>query len=90
LVGSNRRASLLTGLNINLVIISTYIFAGIVGALAGLVLAGNVGSAQIGMAKDYTLLSIAAVVIGGTKLSGGSGTYFGTALGSVVLVILYS
>lgn len=90
LVGSNRRASLLTGLSVGRMIITTYVLAGILGALSGLVLVANVGSAQLQMASDYTLLTIAAVVIGGTKLSGGAGGFAGSALGAVLITVLNS
>lgn len=90
LVGTNRRASLLTGLNVGRMIITTYVLAGILGTLSGLVLVANVGSAQLQMASDYTLLTIAAVVIGGTKLSGGAGGFAGSALGAVLITVLNS
>jgi ribose transport system permease protein len=61
-----------------------------IAGLAGLALVGYAGKAQMQMARDYTLLSVAAVVIGGTKLSGGKGNYIGGALGALVLVLLTS
>ena len=59
-------------------------------ALAGFALVGYVGSAQLYMADEYTMLSVAAVVIGGTKLSGGKGGVVGGALGAMVLFLLTS
>jgi ribose transport system permease protein len=88
--GSNRRAAEICGIHVNLVVVMTYVISGIVGILAGLVLVGYTGSAQLEMASDYTLLSVAAVVIGGTKLKGGEGSLVGGALGSIVLVMLTS
>ena len=55
---------------------------------AGLMLVGYAVTAQMNMDSSYILLSIAAVVIGGTKLTGGKGTFIGGALGSLVLVLI--
>ncbi|WP_246026075.1 ABC transporter permease [Peribacillus cavernae] len=90
LVGSNRMAAIISGISVNKTVLLTYVIASVAGTLGGLVLLGYVGSAQLEMGKDYALLSIAAVVIGGTSLTGGQGTYLGSALGSVVLVLLTS
>lgn len=90
LTGSNRRAARLCGINVNFVVVGTYMLVGLIGMVAGLVLVGYAGSAQMEMANDYTLLSIAAAVIGGTKLTGGEGTLVGGIFGSLVLVILTS
>ncbi|TCS77746.1 monosaccharide ABC transporter membrane protein (CUT2 family) [Muricomes intestini] len=88
LAGNNRNAANLCGINSRLVIILAYIFGGAVAGLAGLMLVGYAGTAQMNMANSYTMLSIAAVVIGGTKLTGGKGTFVGGALGSLVLILI--
>ena len=90
MVGSNRNAARLAGLKVNIVVIVAYILSAIMAGLAGLMLVGYVGSAQLSMAEEYTLLSVAAVVIGGTKLSGGKGGLVGGALGAMVLFLLTS
>lgn len=90
MVGSNRRAAILSGVNINFIIIMTYVIAGITSALSGFVLLGMVGSATITIGDGYTLLTIAAVVIGGTQLSGGKGSFLGTVLGSILMMVLSS
>ncbi|MBH8605482.1 ABC transporter permease [Thermoactinomyces sp. CICC 10522] len=90
LVGSNRNAAILSGIQVNRTVILTYMISGIISALAGLILVGYTGNAQLQMASDYTLLSIAAVVIGGTKLVGGEGTLIGSAFGAIVLTMLTS
>ncbi|MCL6625237.1 ABC transporter permease [Alicyclobacillus shizuokensis] len=90
LIGSNRNAALLSGISVRGTVTVTYMISGVIGALAGLILVGYTGNAQLQMASDYTLLSIAAVVIGGTKLAGGEGTLVGAALGAIVLTMLTS
>lgn len=90
LVGNNRTAAELAGISVRTVILGAYTFAGMMYSLGGLFLLSFVGTAQMQMASAYTLQSIAAVVLGGTQLTGGRGTYVGTALGALVLVTLSS
>jgi ribose transport system permease protein len=84
-VGGNERAARLSGVPITLVKISVYAITGLVSAIAGIVHAGqfNFGSANDG--TGYELTAIAAVVIGGTSLFGGSGSLIGTVAGAVML-----
>lgn len=88
LAGNNVNAANLCGINSKGVIILAYVFAGAIAGLAGLMLVGYAGTAQMDMASEYTMLSVAAVVIGGTKLTGGKGTFIGGALGSLVLILI--
>ena len=88
LTGNNRIAAEINGIKVRNIILLTYTLAGIMGAIAGIFLLSSVGTAQMQMGEPYTLLSVAAVVLGGTQLTGGKGTYIGTALGAVVLVTL--
>jgi len=90
LTGNNSNAARLSGISVRLISIAAYTFGGMMAGLAGLALVGFAGTAQMQMGRDYTLLSVAAVVIGGTKLSGGKGNYIGAALGALVLVLLTS
>lgn len=90
LTGSNRNAAKLAGINVDWVVICAYGICSVMAALAGFALVGYVGSAQLYMADEYTMLSVAAVVIGGTKLSGGKGGVVGGALGAMVLFLLTS
>lgn len=90
IVGSNRNAAKLAGLRVNTVVISAYGISLMMGGLAGLMLVGYVGSAQMNMGDEYTLLSVASVVIGGVKLTGGKGSLIGGALGAIVLFLLTS
>jgi ribose transport system permease protein len=84
-VGGNERAARLSGVPVTLVKISVYAITGLVSAIAGIVHAGqfNFGSANDG--TGYELTAIAAVVIGGTSLFGGSGSMIGTIAGAVML-----
>lgn len=84
-VGGNERAARLSGVPVTLVKISVYAITGLVSSIAGIVHAGqfNFGSANDG--TGYELTAIAAVVIGGTSLFGGSGSMIGTVAGAVML-----
>ncbi len=88
LAGNNRNAADLCGINSRKVILIAYVFSGLISGLAGLMLVGYAGSAQMQMANQYTMLSVAAVVIGGTNLAGGKGSLIGGALGSLVLILI--
>ena len=88
LSGNNVNAARLCGINSKWVVILAYTIAGGIAGFAGLLLVGYAGTAQMNMASSYTMLSIAAVVIGGTKLTGGKGTYIGGALGALVLILI--
>ena len=88
LVGDNYNAARLCGINSKKIVILAYGFSGAMAGLAGLFLVGYAGTAQMNMASSYTMLSVAAVVIGGTKLTGGKGTFIGGALGAMVLILI--
>ncbi|MGO2659977.1 ABC transporter permease [Mycetocola reblochoni] len=90
LVGANDGAARLSGLRIRSIRLLAYTSASVTGAVAGILLLGSAGSAQLGMADGYLLLSIAAVIIGGARFSGGEGSFAGAAIGAVLLTVLDS
>jgi ribose transport system permease protein len=62
--------------------------SGLCASLVGLLLAGIAGQTYLGMGDAYLLIPIAAVVLGGASLSGGTGGYLGSPVGSIIVVIL--
>ena len=88
LVGSNRRAARLSGLNVNKEVMFAYIFSGMLSAIAGFLLVSYSGSGMLHMGDSYTMTSIAATVIGGTKMTGGEGKISGGFLGAVIFTLL--
>jgi ribose transport system permease protein len=62
--------------------------SGLCASLVGLLLTGFAGQTYLGMGEAYLLIPIAAVVLGGTSLSGGTGGYLGTFIGSIIVVVL--
>ncbi|WP_207477200.1 ABC transporter permease [Arenibaculum pallidiluteum] len=89
-VGNREAAAYLSGIGTNAVVITCFALCGICAALAGCMLAGYSAKAYQGMGNAYLLPAIAAVVIGGTHVLGGRGTYTGTVLGTILIVLLQS
>jgi inositol transport system permease protein len=87
-IGGNEQAALISGLNIGRIKIGVYTIAGLLSGLAGLVLSSRIGSGQPGLAVGIELDAIAAAVIGGTSLSGGIGTIWGTIIGALIIGVL--
>ena len=87
-IGSNEEATRLSGVNVSVWKIAIYMLAGLFSGLAGVVIASRLNSAQPALGAGYELEAIAAVVIGGTSLSGGDGTILGTVIGAFVISVL--
>jgi len=87
-VGDNPIACRLSGIKVWQVLIVTYIIVGVLATLAGLVISGTSGSVGPSQTNSLLLPSIAAAVIGGTSILGGSGGYGGTIVGALVLTVL--
>jgi ribose transport system permease protein len=89
-VGSNRRASELSGLPVRRTIILAYTLSGLSAAVGGLLLVGYSGQAYLGMGDNYLLPVIAVVVIGGTSIFGGKGSYVQTVAGALLITVITS
>ena len=87
-VGGNERAARLTGLHVGRIKVAVYTLAGALSGVAGLIVTARLDSAQPNAGLGYELDSIAAVVIGGTSLSGGRGSVGGTVLGCLIIGVL--
>ncbi|MGH3681126.1 MAG: ABC transporter permease [Natronosporangium sp.] len=87
-VGDNPTAARLAGVRDWQVLLAVYTISGFLAALAGLLIAGQVGSVDLRLAEEFLLPSIAAAVIGGTSLFGGVGSYSGTIFGALILGVL--
>lgn len=87
-VGSDRHAAALAGLPVRRTIISAYAISGLAAALAGLYLLSSTASGSPTIGSDYILPSIAAVGIGGARLTGGSARLSGTIAGAYILTII--
>jgi ribose transport system permease protein len=87
-VGGNEEASLISGVKVNRVKLWVYTLSGGLSALAGVILTSRLNSAQPNAGMGYELDAIAAVVLGGTSLSGGRGWIVGTLIGAVLIGVL--
>ena len=87
-IGGNERAALLSGVKVNRIKVFVYVAAGVLSGVAGLIVTSRLDSAQPNAGMGYELDSIAAVVIGGTSLSGGKGSIMGTVIGAAIIGVL--
>jgi ribose transport system permease protein len=87
-IGSNEEATRLSGVNVANWKTAVYALGGLFSGLAGVMIASRLNSAQPGLGAGYELDAIAAVVIGGTSLSGGEGTILGTLIGAFIISTL--
>jgi ribose transport system permease protein len=78
----------LSGINVDTTTLLVYMLSGFCSALVGAMLTGFSGQASLGMGDEYMLPSIAVVVIGGTLITGGRGTYIGMVGGVLLLTAL--
>ncbi|MEU5768800.1 ABC transporter permease/substrate-binding protein [Streptomyces asoensis] len=87
-IGGNEEAARLSGLRVRRQKLAIYALSGVFAAAAGIVLASRLSSAQPQAADGYELDAIAAVVIGGASLAGGTGKASGTLIGALILAVL--
>jgi ribose transport system permease protein len=87
-IGGNIEVARLAGIKVNRMTVMVYTVCGLLAGLSGLVLAARLDSAQPSLGTSYELDAIAAVVIGGTSLSGGTGGISGTIIGVLIIGVL--
>lgn len=87
-IGGNAETARLAGINVKLHVILVYVISGVLAGLAGIILAGrlSMGTALVG--EGFELDAIAAVVVGGAALSGGTGTVMNTVIGAFIIGVL--
>ncbi len=84
-VGSNEEAARRIGINVSTTVVWAYVCASLLVFLGAVMLMGQYGIGDPSQGSSYTLTSITAVVLGGTSLLGGRGTFIGTLVGAVLL-----
>jgi ribose transport system permease protein len=89
-IGDNSKACTLAGIRVWRILLVNYATCGLLAAVAGLIIVGGTDSAELRLAEVYLLPSVAAVIIGGTSIFGGSGGYSGTIVGALILTVLNS
>jgi ribose transport system permease protein len=88
LVGDNKEAAKLSGIKVNKIIILSYIFSGLLSAFAGMLGAAYMTVVSAQVFDKYAFQSLIAVIVGGTALSGGLGTYSGSIAGALLMTVL--
>ena len=89
-IGVNRLTARLSGVRVDRMVVATYAIAGALAAFSGFILVGWTQNAGLLVGNQYLFPSIAAVAVGGTLLSGGKGSYFGTMAGAIVIQLITS
>lgn len=90
IIGCSPRVANLSGVHTQAVIVGVYVIASVMMAITGILLIGHLGYPNYTMGDSYQLISIAAVVIGGTSILGGHGGYLGTMGGVVIIYLIQS
>ena len=87
-VGGNAEAARLSGVPVRLIVLSVYVLCGLLAGLGGIVMASQLKSGAPTYGQMYELYVIAAVVVGGTSLSGGEGKVLGTLVGALIIAVI--
>jgi ribose transport system permease protein len=87
-IGTNDYAARLSGVPVILTRVLAYGLSGALAAFGGVLLLGYTGTVFVAAGEQYVLPSVIAVVLGGTSLAGGNGSYFGTVAGAIFLTVL--
>ncbi len=89
-IGVNRLTARLSGVRVSRMVVLTYTIAGMLAAFSGFILVGWTQNSGLNVGEQYLFPSIAAVAIGGTLLTGGKGSFFGTMVGAIVIQLITS
>ncbi|MFT3670737.1 ABC transporter permease [Aestuariivirga sp.] len=89
-IGNRERAAFLSGINTRRIVMLSFVISGALSAFGGVLLAGYASKAAQSMGDAYLLPAIAAVVLGGTHVLGGRGSYGGTVAGVILITLLQS
>lgn len=87
-IGGNEKAAYISGVKLNKVKIIIYSISGMMASISGLIITSRLSSAQPTAGASYEMDAIAAVVLGGTSLSGGKGRILGTLIGALIIGVL--
>ncbi len=89
-IGVNRTVARFSGVRVQMIVVITYTLSGLLAGFGGFILLGFAQTVFLQLGSNYLFPSIAAVVVGGTLLSGGKGSYWGTMSGALVLTLIDS
>ncbi|MER9473847.1 ABC transporter permease [Mesorhizobium sp. M0520] len=86
--GAQERAVIASGINVNRVKIATFMLSGTMAAVAGVMMAARLGSGSPTLANEFLLPAIAAVIVGGTAITGGVGSIWRTLVGALIIQVV--
>lgn len=84
-IGGNEKAAFIAGVKIDKIKIFIYSISGLMASISGMIITSRLNSAQPTAGQSYEMDAIASVVLGGTSLSGGRGSLFGTLVGALII-----
>ncbi len=87
-VGGNEITAKVSGVSVKRIKIAVYSISGLLAGVAGLLLASRIVSGQPTSGQSYELDAIAAVIIGGVSMTGGSGKWYGTVIGALMIAVI--
>lgn len=85
MLGSNETATRYTGINTKRVLFSVYVYSALMSSIAGIIMISRYNSAKVDYGSSYMLQTVAAVVLGGTSITGGHGSLFGTVISVAII-----
>ncbi|MEG0650336.1 MAG: ABC transporter permease [Hydrogenoanaerobacterium sp.] len=90
MIGCNETASRFSAINTRKALLKVYVFSGLMAGISGIIMSSRYNSAKLDYGSSYVMQSVAAVVLGGTRISGGHGTVAGTVLAVCIIQIVSS
>lgn len=87
-IGAQEQAVIASGINVDRVKIAAYVLSGTMAALAGVVMAARLGSGSPTLANEFLLPAIAAIIVGGTAITGGVGSVWRTFVGALIVQVV--
>jgi len=90
MVGSNPEAANFSGINVKMILMQVYIYSSLMAGLAAILMVSRYNTAKVDLGSSYLLQSVSATVLGGTSISGGTGSVTGTIVSLLILQIISS
>lgn len=87
-VGNNAKVAYFSGVKVKQTIVISYVLSGLMAGVGGILFTGRLGQSYLGMGDSYLFMTLIIVVLGGTSMMGGSGSYVGTIAGAIILIVL--
>jgi len=87
-IGSQERAVIASGVDANRIKIMAFVLSGAMAGLAGVVMAGRLGSGSPTLANEFLLPAIACIIVGGTAITGGVGSVWKTFIGALIIAVV--